>query len=424
MSNRIAIIGAGPAGLIAAWRLRALGHEDVQIFERRARVGGKCLTVDIDGRNYELGAVIVGRTTYTVVNELIAELGLSCMPITKTQLLDTNVGGPVPRFQLVKDFVTRFRPAIRKYLASLDGVPAFSEAGYLGFDTEAFGKSFLQWAKDNDVEDIVDLMGPIYTGFGYGYLSQVSAAQVFKIYDRNRFQTTFSFSPFRKPSMLGIQEGFQGLCEALAEHLNVTLSADVTRITRGETIEVTVNGETQSFDTLILACPLHRIADAMDLDEQEGALYQRVRNLDYQTITATVEGLGKDNLVFFTNNMTADRAGHLVCGYQRWPETKVWALYALSDWSHDDDAILERVRADLEAVGARLTTLHRHDKWDFYPHVSPDDFRDGYYRRLEALQGHRHTYITGEIVGAASVESVGRYSTELIKRFFTEPTGR
>ena len=80
MSRSIAIVGAGAAGLTTAWSLKKRGYSNVKLFERRDRVGGKCLTVDIDNRNYELGAVIVGRTTYEVVNTLIQEFGLNLTP--------------------------------------------------------------------------------------------------------------------------------------------------------------------------------------------------------------------------------------------------------------------------------------------------------------------------------------------------------
>ena len=50
MDRRIAIVGAGPAGLTAAMALRRLGYSSVTVFERRGRVGGKCLTVEIEGR--------------------------------------------------------------------------------------------------------------------------------------------------------------------------------------------------------------------------------------------------------------------------------------------------------------------------------------------------------------------------------------
>jgi protoporphyrinogen/coproporphyrinogen III oxidase len=55
MSGRVIVIGAGMAGLSAAWSLSRQGV-DVTVLERDARVGGRVLTADIDGTPVELGA--------------------------------------------------------------------------------------------------------------------------------------------------------------------------------------------------------------------------------------------------------------------------------------------------------------------------------------------------------------------------------
>jgi hypothetical protein len=58
-------------------------------------------------------------------------------------------------------------------------------------------------------------------------------------------------------------------------------------------------------------------------------------------------------------------------------------------------------------------------KWRYFPHVQPDDFAAGYYRRLEALQGQRRTYYCGEILGFAAVETVVDYAGALVRRHFS-----
>ena len=418
MSQRIAIIGAGPAGLTAAWRLKARGYDAVRIFEKNDRVGGKCLTPTIDGHNYELGAVIVGRTTYEVVNTLIAEFDLRCSPLKKTTLLDSSRGGRVSGARLARDFILRYRPALRRFFAAEYPIPAFSQPGYLGFDLEEFGCTLAEWARREGLEDLIELLAPIYTGFGYGYLDQVSAPQFFKIYDPGRLKKSFTLQLSLQPSMLTIDVGFQGLWERVAAEHDVVLGSDVRRIERGETVRITTQRGTEEFDTLILACPLQRIRHALDLSPEEQARFEKIRIIDYQTITAEVEGLGAKGLMFMVDNMLADRAGHLVCGYRRHHDTNIWALYPLSNGAIADAEIIETARADLSAVGATLGRIHRHDKWDFYPHVSPEDFASGFYPDIEASQGVRSTYIVGEIMSAATVESAANYSNELIKRFF------
>lgn len=55
MSGRVIVIGAGMAGLSAAWALSRRGV-DVTVLDRDSRVGGRVLTADIDGAPVELGA--------------------------------------------------------------------------------------------------------------------------------------------------------------------------------------------------------------------------------------------------------------------------------------------------------------------------------------------------------------------------------
>lgn len=52
--NKVAILGAGPAGLCAAYELRKLGY-DCTLLEARGRVGGRCWTVRGGDRETEIG---------------------------------------------------------------------------------------------------------------------------------------------------------------------------------------------------------------------------------------------------------------------------------------------------------------------------------------------------------------------------------
>src|SRR5512143_72046 len=54
---RIAIIGAGPAGMSAAWFLKQNGYRHVRVFEKLGRVGGKCLSFTYEGRQFDMAAL-------------------------------------------------------------------------------------------------------------------------------------------------------------------------------------------------------------------------------------------------------------------------------------------------------------------------------------------------------------------------------
>jgi len=77
---RIAVIGAGIAGLGAAHRLA--GHHDVTLYEAASRAGGHVHTVTADGHAIDLGFIVCNRERYPLLFGLFRELGIATRPTT------------------------------------------------------------------------------------------------------------------------------------------------------------------------------------------------------------------------------------------------------------------------------------------------------------------------------------------------------
>jgi predicted NAD/FAD-binding protein len=77
---RVAIVGAGIAGLAAAPRLDP--HCDVVLYEAEPRAGGHAHTVLADGHALDSGFVVCNERNYPRFLDLMRELGVALRPST------------------------------------------------------------------------------------------------------------------------------------------------------------------------------------------------------------------------------------------------------------------------------------------------------------------------------------------------------
>jgi oxygen-dependent protoporphyrinogen oxidase len=84
-SGPIFVVGAGPSGLAAAWRLAEAG-QPVVVLESRDRVGGQLLSVKQDGFLMEAGTTILP-AAYDSVMQLVRDAGMASELVTANSLM-------------------------------------------------------------------------------------------------------------------------------------------------------------------------------------------------------------------------------------------------------------------------------------------------------------------------------------------------
>ncbi|KAJ8565199.1 hypothetical protein K7X08_007775 [Anisodus acutangulus] len=75
VNTRIAVVGAGPSGISAAYALCNLGYNNVTIIEKHHTVGGMCESVDVEGRIYDLGGQVLAANSAPTIFHLAKETG-------------------------------------------------------------------------------------------------------------------------------------------------------------------------------------------------------------------------------------------------------------------------------------------------------------------------------------------------------------
>jgi monoamine oxidase len=111
--EKIAIVGAGFAGLSAGYRLKQLGFENIEIYEARERVGGRVLSLKFNNNGKEAiaemgGWNILDGGAATYINKIADELGLS-ISSTMFRISDKlyHNGEFYNLSKLLKDFIVK-----------------------------------------------------------------------------------------------------------------------------------------------------------------------------------------------------------------------------------------------------------------------------------------------------------------------------
>jgi hypothetical protein len=406
--RRICIVGAGASGLSAARELHRRGYRRITLLERNSRVGGKCWTIEYEGRAYELGA---GGLThkYRHVRALMAETGLRGAPIYSNAFIDVERRvfrrSPLPLTSTLRAFGSegaRFAHALWRHRGIAK--PGFNEL------SAELCQPFDRWCREHRVETIGELIRPWTTGFGYGFPGDVPAAYLLK------YLSVWG-------ALFDLREhGYGELWRRVAATLSgvdIRLGTTIAAIRRSDDgVRVETDRGALTFDVLILACPLDEALPVLDASATERELFSRIRYCDYYAVGVIADGLPRQRCLFFPRHFVPENIGLPMFAYQRWPHAD--GLSCLYGFAHGPDDALERdaVRATIERLGGRVRAMPVSTRWRFFPHVGVEDMAAGYYSRLEALQGSRATYYCGELFAFSCVETVVAYAQALVDRHF------
>ncbi|OZM70810.1 hypothetical protein CFN78_23090 [Amycolatopsis antarctica] len=408
----ICVVGAGPGGLSAAYELERLGHT-VVVLEQAEEVGGKSVSVDVDGRAYDLGAHLC-TTRYQELARLAGEFGLDTEDTTLTQIYDTAT------------FSTRLPSAA---FFTRDGFGRYARTRTNSFDeiarpglahsARALAQPVREWLRDNDFGAMATSFEAGYTSSGYGYLSEDLPA----LYFVKHAEMTGLLSPdsarTRHDGTFTVAGGFGKLWRRVADELaDVRTGVEITAIDRGgDGVRVRTASGVVRADDLVLAVPLDRLAGVLDTTPAEDAVASKVRVIDYYTVLCRISGLPRDGLYLTDDGAGAPPRGHCVAYHNRYCDTDVYTCYSYGAEGTGAEEITANLREDVARLGGEVTEVLVVRRWPFFPHFASEDVADGIYDRLEALQGRRRTYHVGGLPAYELIETTVAYSRELVVKF-------
>lgn len=408
LTRRVAIIGAGAAGLTAAYTLRGRGYTSMTIFESSDRVGGKCCTTMIDGKPYDLGAGILSSDNTTVLR-IAKELGVSIAPVTLGRSVVIGPGSePMPTKRTKKQLAILTKELVT-YRRLLHRYAHIAQPGFTAVDPD-LAVPFADFARAHHIENLAQELAHFFTGFGYDYFSRVPAAYVLKYY---RWGT---LKAFLQKKIFWLPQGIQHIWTAVAAHFDVRLNTTISRIDRtAESVRITTQSGVDDFDLLIIAAPLQETHTYLDVTSDEQDLFSKILTVDYCTIACSVQGFFPAD-GYIPQNYTVDAPNVPVFWHHRYNDTDVYTFYVFAERGQRDDVLTKNVSDFVAQFGGLVTRTHSVTHWTYFPHVSAEDVREGYYDRLDALQGMNRTYYIGELLNFSTVGSTAEYAEYLVRK--------
>jgi surfactin synthase thioesterase subunit len=412
--RRVCVVGGGGSGLAAAWALERAGHE-VTVLERSANVAGKCASLEIDGRAYDWGGhLCTGH--YTSLAAMASALGVPREPATPTLVYDIEARAVMSREdnpRLLEE-VARYQSARERSFRDI------TEPG-LRHAARALAAPIGRWIRDEGLLGLGAAIGVNYTSCGYGFLDDEDLAALYVVKAAEMGGILSNGKGSGLPPAWSLKGGFGAFWQRVAGSLRDVRRgvAPIAIERRDDRVIVQTEQGRIEVDDLVMASPLDEALAYLDASDEERDLFSRIRYLDYHTVVCRAEGLPRGGFYLVKQHCEDKRhVGHAVAFHHRYDDSDVYLFYTYGTPGMDLAALEANLRADAARMGGRLGPVLDRRRWRYFPHVSSGDIEQGYFDRLEALQGTRRTCYVGSLLGFELIECNVGYAHQIVDRFF------
>lgn len=453
--SKICIIGAGPAGLAHAHYLKKSGYLNVDILERNHKVGGKTHTMTFNNRSFDMGANYL-TPDYTHVLKIAKEVDAKLYHERAPVAFNPDTGQFQPLMKAVLEGTTLFkfiRSSFRYFILRWKLNKVLPFAGNMGLAKRPdLMVSFEEWLDNHKLGNLKKIFSIPVTMMGYGELKDIATPYVLRYIGLGTFRTMLLFGAgisTRYPKRF--KDGFQRFWERVSWSLNVRTNVEVSKITRAEG-KVTVHFNeyrleddgftsdpfTITYDYLVLSCPLtlKTLEPFLDLRDNEREMFgpEKVKHHTFGiTLLDDVKNIPFKWRVFHIFPLAT--INHPSIFAHQFPSSPAFEIYTpMTNFSDEEKKAGKRARIDtmeddamkiikaLKGEAKKDSILH-YDIWKYFYHVSTDDFKEGYFDQLEAMQGQHNTFYNMGLNSFELIEPITRYSKYLVTKYYLGKSG-
>lgn len=410
--SKIAVVGGGLSGLVIASGLVKKGYKNVTVLERENRLGGKLHTIWYKGNSYELGGIF-GLPVQKNLKNLMKEFNIKIDGPNLSRVNYDRNGKKI--MQIPKAELGNFLEEVDRLPEVLEEYKSLGDISIRNIE-EGLMLPFSAWCDIHKFGVIKKIYTHHYTSYGLGDIDTVPALYVLRILN---FDAAMSFMEF--PEYLTWKHGVSSFIERIGQTLDdLRLGHKVNKISfDGKVIVHTQFGELE-FDGIIITAPIEQFPSVFhDRDNDLKELLRHIKYQDYNVYAFAVDKLLKGSGCIL-ENLDKKNKGHILIWNSRWDtdNESLLTVYAYNQPDSSRAEALKIIKEDLLRLGIKNPRLHQFKSWRQCPYVEPEGLKEGFYDKMEAIQGRENVYIAGEIMSTATMEKCIRYSKYLLNKYF------
>ncbi|XP_060075497.1 uncharacterized protein LOC132555163 [Ylistrum balloti] len=470
--DRIAIIGAGPAGIHMAYKLKVAGYTNITVFEKSNYIGGKSRTIYHRQVPHEMGTVYT-QPDYTEIYRLVNEFDAGHLLPMPSPTIWVNKQQPVPmtNLQNILRVLVELHPHITNTTEAMS-ILQQAIGKYIGLHTKMFGNyegelmprpikaimsqvnmTFLEFLKIHDIEVLKATFMSALTAQGYGHVDEISTLYGM-MWMTPRLLAEISKPPLPevKSVVKILSKGFQFLWAEIARqsNINVRLSSDVKKIFRlkpSNKFRVMYQRcrrwRRETFDFLIISPTMKFMSDVITFEPHVQEMFSRTFNYYYTTtLVDTNYGLNRgltpqDYYAYNINNkeessIWVHRDSYSSLNYitgenytrgefpdgpdNKYVQSSVY--YQFSKQNPDRTTLTKKLKDHIMNVEqATIENVISRKTWNYFPRYSVSDMASGILWDIFDIQGEHNMWYIGSSVSFESVKSVVEYNNLLLRQF-------
>jgi predicted NAD/FAD-binding protein len=436
--SRIGIVGAGPAGLSLAKLLREKGYKNITLLEATERVGGKALSVNHDGVEYNLGACYV-TTGYGLVRKWLKEYDIE----SKRQVKPTYVGQENEKIDFIPYLMEGTNP-LSALLQCIRYVALWSKF-YIHTEVkreisnkylEQLSMPAVDWFSQHRIPFIAKPCRRGYQVMGYGVLEKVPMLHVLRWVTPTLLMSGIF-------NLLFEVRGFETLFTKIAKDFDVRLKEPVIEVLKKNDIfEVSTSLNHYQFDTLVMACDLDSVKNGLELINSKVA---DVKNaLDYKLWVVRLAEIQRDEgdtfyqeeVVNFPNAWEEVADGKTV-GFRKSifdatsteeqvikRDTYLTGQVYFDDKAFSEEHSMNMLGDELKRRGGDIKQIHGSHITRYSPTYTPESIRSDLLKTMRAMQGESKMYFTGATFSHESVKNIVNFNRYLADKIDADLSGK